>query len=72
MSTTRQKINLDRKIDTYYYKHAQGRAIDVLDIAKIYKAGHTSHAEGKDVEQAIIAAIGHYTVLANKTRLPGE
>ena len=61
MKATRQQINLDRKIGGLYRVHALGRSINVLDISKVYKAGHTAHAEGRDVEQAIIAAVNLYT-----------
>jgi hypothetical protein len=58
---------LDKAIEQLYYKHAQGRQINIMDIDKIFKAGTTAYAAAsslEDVEAAVLIAINAYTTTA--------
>jgi hypothetical protein len=58
MKTARQHINLDRKIGGYFRVHELWRLkIGQLGINAAYKAGHAAHAEGLDIEKAVLLAV---------------
>jgi tetratricopeptide (TPR) repeat protein len=51
---------LDKQIEQFYYKHAQGTQINVMDIGKLYKDCRAAYEAGEDLEQAVIKAIAKY------------
>lgn len=54
--TTKATKQLDRFIETTFYRHFTGVEIRLLDITKIYAAGRKAGAEGGDIEAAVLAA----------------
>lgn len=48
---------LDARIEAIYYANAQRVQISILDIPKVFRAGHVAAAAGGDVEAAVIASI---------------
>lgn len=60
----RKKNPLDAQIEQFYYKNAQGKQINIMDIGNVFAAGHKASKEGKDVETAIKEAIDKYCVNA--------
>lgn len=53
----RQLAAIDKLIERAYYRVAQGVQINVMDIAKIYRAGHAAAQAGGEVEAAVAAAV---------------
>ena len=60
MRKTKAQKQLDKDIETFYYRHGQNVEISVLDIPKVYRDGHAAAAAGSSVEDAVIAAIARY------------
>jgi hypothetical protein len=48
---------IDREIEAAYYRRCSGIEINVMDIGKVFDAGRKAHAEGADVEAAIVAFV---------------
>lgn len=57
-------------IKAAFYKHSAGVQIDIMDLSKIMKAGETAIKEGKDVEEAVIAAIDTYRIKDSASENP--
>lgn len=57
---TKEEKRIDKEIEVAYYKHGTNVEISVLDIGKIYSAGHAASKEGKSVEESVKASIGLY------------
>ena len=64
MRKSRQTAALDKQIEAIYYRAAAGKQINILDIGKVFKAGHAAAAAGADVEAAIVAAVATYCTSA--------
>lgn len=60
MTKTKATKAIDRQIELAYYRHGNGVEINVMDIGKIFAAGHAAHAAGLPVESAIVEAIKTY------------
>jgi hypothetical protein len=58
MATKNKK--LDKEIERLYYQHCTGTAINIMNIGKLYNDCRTAHANGQDLEQAVIDAIKRY------------
>lgn len=56
MATRRSTKQLDKFIETVFYRHFSGVAVRLLDIPKIYAAGRSAAVEGRDIEAAVIVA----------------
>jgi len=52
----------DRQIEVIFYRHSHGTHIPILDLEKIFQAGHKAFAAGESVEQAIITEIAKVRV----------
>ena len=57
---TKAEKELDKEIERCYYKHCNGKPINILDIPKVFQRGKDARASGQDVEQAVIAAIAEF------------
>lgn len=55
--TKRQSNKIDKIIEAIYYRRCSGIQINIMDIGKVFKAGHAAHAAGTDVETAIVACV---------------
>jgi hypothetical protein len=53
----RQLAAVDREIERIYYRVAGGVQIDVMDIGKVFEAGHAAAAGGEAAIEAAIVAI---------------
>lgn len=51
---------LSKEIERIYYANADRRAINILDIGKVFHAGEEAAAKGESVEDAVKAAIERY------------
>jgi hypothetical protein len=51
---------LDAQIERAYYKHAQGKSIDVMKITKLYDDARSAVVSGSSVDDAVIAAVAKY------------
>ncbi len=59
--TKPQDKKLDKMIETFYYKHARGRQIMILNIPKLYAMAKHAHLAGNvPLEDAVKAAITTY------------
>lgn len=54
------KKAIDSEIERIYYRHGQGVQIDIMDIGKIFAAGHAALAASQPMEPAIVEAIARY------------
>lgn len=56
-----RKINpdkqLDKDIEQLYYRHGNGRQINIMKIGKLFADAKTSHLAGATLEDAVKAAI---------------
>jgi hypothetical protein len=55
--TKRQKTAIDREIERVFRAHCGGIQISVLDIPKVFRAGHDAAAAGTDIDAAVIASV---------------
>jgi hypothetical protein len=55
--TQRALNKLDREIERIYYKVASGVQLSILDIPKVFAAGHAAARAEGDVEAAVVAAV---------------
>jgi len=55
---------LDKEIEKHYYAHCAGTSINIMDIPKLYREARQAHANGGDLEMAVIAGIRRYEVTA--------
>lgn len=60
MARKRSEKAIDREIDSYYRQHSQGFTINIMDIGKVFKAGHQAANNGRSIEEAIKEAIKTY------------
>jgi len=51
---------LDKEIERIYSQHGNGVQIGMMDIPRIFTAGHQAHEAGESIEGAILAAIAKY------------
>jgi len=52
---------LDAQIDAFYKAHAEGKAIDIFDIAKVWKMARDAAPQGlAAVEAAVIAGVAKF------------
>jgi len=51
---------LDKEIEQTYYRHGSGVQISILDISKVFADCRAAHAEGTDLDTAVLAAIARY------------
>lgn len=59
---------LDKSIEQFYYKHADGKAINIMDIGKVYAEGRKAYIATQSmeaVEAAIIGAVAKYCMAVN-------
>ena len=56
----RLKDLVDREVEKFYYRHAEGVRVGVLDIPKIFEEGREAFAAGRDLEAAVKASIAAY------------
>ena len=54
------KKQIDKLIEQTYYKHGSGVQIDIMNINKIFNAGHAAYSAGQSLDDAIVAAIAKY------------
>ena len=45
---------IDKQIEAIYYANCSGIQINIMDIGKVFTAGRTAFAEGRDVTEAIV------------------
>lgn len=57
MITKRKANQLDKQIESIFYRSCGGVQLNVLDIGKVYAAGRTAAAAGGDIEAAIVATV---------------
>ena len=55
-----RKNPVDAQVEAIYYRNAQGKSINIMDIGKVFDAGRGAAKRGEDIEAAVIAAIGKY------------
>lgn len=55
-----KKDNLDKQIEQSYYKLAQGKNINIMDIPKVFADGRRAVNNGATVDQAVRASILMY------------
>lgn len=55
--TKRQANQIDKQIEAIYSRRCNGIPISVMDIGKVFAAGHAALAEGRDMEAAIVATV---------------
>lgn len=58
---------LDAQISTIYYRVAEGKAINIMDIGKVFKAGRDAYVSTADlaaVEAAITEQVAKLCVVA--------
>lgn len=48
---------LDAAIERIYYSRCSGVQINIMDIPKVFAAGHAAAAAGADIEAAIVARV---------------
>jgi hypothetical protein len=48
---------LDKEIEAIYYAHFSGVQLNIMDIPKVFKAGHAAAAVGGNVQDAVVAAV---------------
>lgn len=48
---------LDKEIERLYQKNCCGIQINIMDIGKVFNAAKKAHAEGRDMEAAIIDCV---------------
>ena len=48
---------LDKEIDAIYRRNCSGITIDIMDISKVFAAGRQAAAEGRNIEEAVIAIV---------------
>ena len=61
---TKRKSAIDELIEKTYYRLAEGRQINIMDIGKVFDAGRDAYKNGLPVEVAIQAAVDKYTMVA--------
>lgn len=54
---TKTEKALDKEIDKIYKENCVNIEIDIMDIQKIFDAGHKAASEGKDLKEAIVAIV---------------
>lgn len=54
------KKQIDKLIEQTYYKYGSGIQIDIMNIQKVFDAGHAAYSAGQSLDDAIIAAIAKY------------
>ena len=60
MKKSKKDKAIDKEIERAYYAHGQGVQIDIMDIPRIFVAGHEAAASGMSIEAAVFAAINVY------------
>jgi hypothetical protein len=60
MAKKMSKKAIDREIDRLYKIHAEGLSINIMDIGKVFKAGHAAVEAGTDLEAAVEGAVATY------------
>lgn len=59
---------LDKDIEQFYYRHAAGKMINIMDIGKVYAEGRKAYVVTQSldaVESAIVGAIAKYCMAVN-------
>jgi hypothetical protein len=59
---------LDKDIEQFYYRHAAGKMISIMDIGKVYAEGRKAYVATQSmeaVETAIIGAVAKYCMAVN-------
>lgn len=57
--TRAQKIaanKADKRIESLYYRHCSGVEIDIMDIGRVFKAGHAAIAENPAIDDSALGA----------------
>jgi len=54
---TKAEKRLDDEIDRIYRAHCNGVQVNVLDLGKIFAAGHLAAREGRDMTAAILECV---------------
>ena len=62
--TKAEQKKLDVQIEQLYYRHSQGKSIDVMDIGNVFNDCRDAHDRGEDIETAVKAAIEKYCSVA--------
>lgn len=60
MRRTKEQIRIDREVETACNKHSAGRSFNVFDLSKISQAGHEAAKDGKNIDEAVLAACIKY------------
>ena len=64
MRKSKAEKEIDRRIETTYYKYGQGVQISILDIPKIFRIGRDAILANQDLDAAIQGAIKKFQVNA--------
>lgn len=59
---TKAEKQADKLIEATFRRVANGVQINIMDIGKIFAAGRTALAEGKDLDTAILAIVAQLRV----------
>ncbi len=55
--TKKASKQIDAQIDRIFSTNCSGVQINIMDIGKVFTAGHAAHAAGQDMTAAILATV---------------
>jgi ribosomal protein L18E len=56
----KEEKRIDNEINRLYSQHGQNVQINILDIPKVFKAGHAAVVAGQSLEQSVLDSIAKY------------
>jgi len=59
---TKQEKEIDKRIESTYYKYGSGVQVGIMDIPKIFQMGREAITNGEDLDKAIQDAIAKFRV----------